>query len=68
MQKKAMWRRRLLEAGACSLAAAAVLPEMASAQSPTGLSPQSEHYNTTAPERTGSATRGDAIVKHQKRL
>jgi ketosteroid isomerase-like protein len=41
MKKKAMSRRRLLGAGACSLAAA-VLPEIASAQAPTGLSPKNE--------------------------
>ena len=37
MRKRAMSRRGLLEAGACALAAAAVMPEIASADAPTEL-------------------------------
>src|SRR5215469_8523275 len=41
MKTKTMSRRSLLEAGTCSLAAA-VLPEIASAQAPTALSSKGE--------------------------
>jgi len=42
VRNRPMSRRRLLEAGACALAAAAVMPEIASAQTSTGLSPKNE--------------------------
>jgi ketosteroid isomerase-like protein len=46
MNKTAMSRRRILEAGACALAAAAAIPQIArassSARAQTGLSPKSE--------------------------
>ncbi len=42
MGKTAMSRRTLLEAGACALAAATAIPEMAGAHAATGLSPQNE--------------------------
>lgn len=42
MRKRAMSRRSLLEAGVCALAAAAVMPEIASAHVPTGLNPKNE--------------------------
>jgi len=42
MRKRAMSRRNLLEAGVCALAAAAVMPEIASAHAATGLSAKSE--------------------------
>lgn len=42
MRARAMSRRTLLETGACALAAAAVIPEIAAAHASAGLSPQSE--------------------------
>jgi ketosteroid isomerase-like protein len=42
MTERAMSRRTLLEGGACALAAAAAIPEIASAHAATGLSPQNE--------------------------
>ena len=42
MRERAISRRTLLEAGACALAAAAVIPEIAGAHAAAGLSPQSE--------------------------
>jgi ketosteroid isomerase-like protein len=40
MRTRAMSRRTLLEAGACALAAASGIPEIASAHAQTGLSPK----------------------------
>jgi hypothetical protein len=42
MRKTAMSRRTLLGAGACALAAAASIPEIASARAEAGLSPKNE--------------------------
>jgi ketosteroid isomerase-like protein len=42
MTNRAMSRRTILEAGACALAAAAGIPQIASAHSATGLSPKSD--------------------------
>ncbi|HSY07815.1 MAG TPA: nuclear transport factor 2 family protein [Steroidobacteraceae bacterium] len=42
MKKTAMSRRTLLGAGVCTLAAAATIPEIASAHPETGLSPKNE--------------------------
>jgi hypothetical protein len=42
MGKSAMSRRTMLEAGACVLAAAAAIPQIAAARAATGLSPTSE--------------------------
>jgi ketosteroid isomerase-like protein len=42
MRNRAMSRRTALEAGACALAAAAAIPQIASAHAETGLSPESE--------------------------
>jgi hypothetical protein len=42
MTKTAMSRRTLLGAGACALAAAATIPEIAGAHAETGLSPKNE--------------------------
>jgi ketosteroid isomerase-like protein len=42
MRKTAMSRRTLLGAGACALAAAAAIPEIASAHAETALSPKNE--------------------------
>jgi ketosteroid isomerase-like protein len=42
MRKTAMSRRTLLEAGACALAAAATLPEIASAHAETEVRPKNE--------------------------
>ena len=42
MKKRAMSRRTILEAGACALAAAAGIPQIAGAHADTGLSPKSD--------------------------
>ena len=42
MKNRAMSRRTILEAGACALAAAAGIPQIASAHAETGLSPKSD--------------------------
>ena len=42
MKNRAMSRRTILEAGACALAAAAGIPQMASAHSESGLSPKND--------------------------
>jgi hypothetical protein len=42
MRKTAMSRRTLIEAGACALAAAVSIPEIASARAEAGLSPKNE--------------------------
>jgi SnoaL-like domain len=42
MKSKAMSRRAILEAGACALVAAASVPQTASANAGTGLSPQND--------------------------
>ena len=42
MKNGAMSRRTILEAGACALAAAAVIPQIASAHAEAGLSPKSD--------------------------
>src|SRR6266852_4556322 len=42
MTKRAMSRRTVFEAGACALAAAAGIPQMASAHTQTGLGPNTE--------------------------
>jgi ketosteroid isomerase-like protein len=42
MRENAISRRKLLEAGACALTAAAGVPEMGSAQAATGQSPENE--------------------------
>ena len=42
MRKRAMSRRTLLEAGACALAAAAGIPQIAGAHTEAGLSPTNE--------------------------
>jgi ketosteroid isomerase-like protein len=42
MRMRTMSRRRLLEASACALAAAAIMPEIAGAHASTGLSPKNE--------------------------
>ena len=42
MRTRAMSRRTMLEAGACALAAAAGIPQIASAHAETGLSPESD--------------------------
>jgi hypothetical protein len=42
MRNRTMSRRTMLEAGACALAAAAAIPQTASAHAETGLSPKSE--------------------------
>jgi ketosteroid isomerase-like protein len=42
MEKRAMSRRTILEAGACALAAAVGVPQIASAHAQTGLSPKSD--------------------------
>jgi ketosteroid isomerase-like protein len=42
MESKAMSRRAILEAGACALAAAVSVPQMASAKAETGLSPKAD--------------------------
>lgn len=42
MRMSAMSRRTLLRAGACALAAAAVIPEIANARAEPGLSPKNE--------------------------
>jgi ketosteroid isomerase-like protein len=42
MRNRTMSRRTMLEAGACALAAAAAIPQTASARAETGLSPENE--------------------------
>ena len=42
MKKRAMSRRTILGAGACALAAAAGIPQIANARAETGLSPKSD--------------------------
>jgi ketosteroid isomerase-like protein len=42
LKKKAMSRRTILEAGACALAAAAGIPQIAGAHAETGLSPKGD--------------------------
>jgi ketosteroid isomerase-like protein len=42
MKRRTMSRRTVLEAGACALAAAAGIPQMASAHAETGLGPNNE--------------------------
>jgi ketosteroid isomerase-like protein len=42
MKSKALSRRTILEAGACALVAAASVPQMASANAGTGLSPKND--------------------------
>src|ERR1700689_699724 len=42
MESRTMSRRSILEAGACTLAAAAGIPQIASARGQTGLSPKSD--------------------------
>src|ERR1700722_1046211 len=42
MKNRVMSRRTILEAGACALAAAAGIPQIASARAETGLSPKSD--------------------------
>jgi ketosteroid isomerase-like protein len=42
MKSKAMSRRKILEAGACALVAAASVPQTASANAGTGLSPKND--------------------------
>jgi ketosteroid isomerase-like protein len=43
MKSRVMSRRNILEAGACALAAAVSVPQMASAKAETGLSPKSDN-------------------------